>query len=396
MARRERPAGGRVAEGPAAWRRTHVPGVHRPAPARCAGRRHPERSPGAGAADRLPRRSAVNGGACRAPRAQCADNKKPGSLGCRVRCVGARRGEGRRLGDCGGSAALGRLGGRSHGVLRLGLGLDGGGLELGLGQVGDRLVGLDRGAEDFLAHADAALDVLAGNLHALREQGLQAVEVAHVGRLAEEREGGLGVLLEGRQLQAKGLLGVLEGEVVDARGRVGELTGRGGELLVVLVVHGDLLRSVAARIGRVVRCTIPRYLLQCNMFRACRLPAFRLSVKSTGYAVGPAYRQPEVQVSWTTTALNRGTVGRSRSQIQIARRSLVGLSSPGTSLRQWWSSCSYSGRNAALMSAKSITQPVSAPGSPLTCSSIRNECPCRRAHLCPAGTFGSQCAASMV
>src|SRR5690606_7186184 len=99
MARRERPAGGRVAERPVAWRRTHVPGVHRPAPARCAGRRHPERSPGAGAADRLPRRSAVNGGACRAPRAQCADNKKtrqPGLPGFAASAL-----EGARAGDLG-------------------------------------------------------------------------------------------------------------------------------------------------------------------------------------------------------------------------------------------------------------------------------------------------------
>src|SRR5690606_14524472 len=119
-------------------------------------------------------------------------------------------------------------------------------------------------------------------------------------------------------------------------------------------------------------------------------------MKSIRYGDGPVYRQPEVQVSWTTTALSAGRAGRNRSQIQTARRSLVAFSSPGTSLRQWWSSCSYSGRNAALMSAKSITQPVSAPGSPLTCSSIRNECPCMRPHLWPGGTFGSQCAASMV
>src|SRR5688572_11388621 len=48
------------------------------------------------------------------------------------------------------------------------------------------------------------------------------------------------------------------------------------------------------------------------------------------------------------------------------------------------------------MSAKSITQPVCGSRSPETCSSMRNECPCRRAHLWPAGTFGRRCAASMV
>jgi hypothetical protein len=46
-------------------------------------------------------------------------------------------------------------------------------------------------------------------------------------------------------------------------------------------------------------------------------------------------------------------------------------------------------------SAKSIIQPLSAPGSPDTCSSTAKEWPCRRAHLCPAGTFGRRCAASM-
>src|SRR3546814_9674169 len=48
------------------------------------------------------------------------------------------------------------------------------------------------------------------------------------------------------------------------------------------------------------------------------------------------------------------------------------------------------------MSPKSITQPLSAPGSPDTCTSTTNECPCSRAHLWPGGTFGSRCAASMV
>ena len=92
----------------------------------------------------------------------------------------------------------------------------------------------------------------------------------------------------------------------------------------------------------------------------------------------------------------RVRVLRSRAAAPDARRSLVGFSSPSTSFRQWWSSWSNRGWNAALMSAKSITQPLSAPGSPDTRISIRNECPCSRAHLWPGGTLGSRCAASMV
>src|SRR5215469_2398781 len=48
------------------------------------------------------------------------------------------------------------------------------------------------------------------------------------------------------------------------------------------------------------------------------------------------------------------------------------------------------------MSATSVTQPVAGSTGPRTCSSMRNECPCRRAHLWPAGTWGRRCAASMV
>src|SRR5579871_1233367 len=48
------------------------------------------------------------------------------------------------------------------------------------------------------------------------------------------------------------------------------------------------------------------------------------------------------------------------------------------------------------MSAKSITQPVAGSRGPRTCSSMRNECPCRRAHLWPGGTCGRRWAASMV
>src|SRR5690606_38327242 len=156
--------------------------------------------------------------------------------------------------------------------------------------------------------------VLAGNLHALRKQGLEAVQVTHVGRLAEEREGGVGVLLEGGQLQAEDLLGVLEGELVDARGGVCELPGRGGELLVVLVVHGDLLRSVAARSCRLVQCTIQGLLLRCNIFLRTPAVLFSSAIKSIACANHPLYRQPDVQVSWTTTALSCGRVGRNRSQ----------------------------------------------------------------------------------
>src|SRR5690606_34322718 len=111
--------------------------------------------------------------------------------------------------------------------------------------------------------------------------------VAHVGRLAEEREGGVGVLFEDRQLQAEDLLRVLEGELVDAGRRVGELTGRGGELLVVLVVHGDLLRSMTARSCRLVRCTIQGALLRCNIFRTIHRRAFRKKAESMTYRESP-------------------------------------------------------------------------------------------------------------
>ena len=47
----------------------------------------------------------------------------------------------------------------------------------------------------------------------------------------------------------------------------------------------------------------------------------------------PLLSEVEVQVSWTTTSLNSGRAGLSRSQIHAARRSLVGLSRPSMSLR---------------------------------------------------------------
>src|SRR5690606_7538083 len=107
--------------------------------------------------------------------------------------------------------------------------------------------------------ADGEVDVLAGDLQALGQQGLEAVEIADLGSLAEEREGGLRVLFQRGQLQAEGLLRVLEGELVDARGGVGELTRRGGELLVVLVVHGNLLGGqVPARMAGLCDAAYPR------------------------------------------------------------------------------------------------------------------------------------------
>ena len=48
------------------------------------------------------------------------------------------------------------------------------------------------------------------------------------------------------------------------------------------------------------------------------------------------------------------------------------------------------------MSAKSMTQPSRASTGPRTWISTRNEWPWTRAHLCPAGTFGSRCADSSV
>ena len=47
------------------------------------------------------------------------------------------------------------------------------------------------------------------------------------------------------------------------------------------------------------------------------------------------------------------------------------------------------------LDAKSITQPVVGSTSPDTCTSIWNECPCSRAHLCVGGTPVNRCAASI-
>src|SRR5690606_34887813 len=147
---------------------------------------------------------------------------------------------------------VGLLGlGSLHDLVGLGLGLRGSGLELALGDLADGFVGLDGAADDFLADADRALDVLAGNLHALRQHGLQAFGVAHFGQLAQVGEGGGGVLLDGGQLQAEDVLGVGQGEAAGLGGGVGELAGRVGELLVVLV-HGGLLRVI--RQGLPVLC----------------------------------------------------------------------------------------------------------------------------------------------
>src|SRR5262245_32455804 len=43
-----------------------------------------------------------------------------------------------------------------------------------------------------------------------------------------------------------------------------------------------------------------------------------------------------------------------------------------------------------------MTQPSRASSGPATWISMRNECPCTRAHLFPAGTFGRRCALSTV
>src|SRR5699024_10353877 len=84
---------------------------------------------------------------------------------------------------------LGRLGGDALGLL-------GGGLDLALGDLADGLAALQAVGEGFLAGVDAALDVLARNLHALGPQGLVAVAVARLGDFTEERERGVGVLLQ--------------------------------------------------------------------------------------------------------------------------------------------------------------------------------------------------------
>src|SRR5690554_5900349 len=160
------------------------------------------------------------------------------------------------------AGALGRRGGNALGLL-------GGGLDLALGDLADGLAGLQRAGEDFLAGVDTALDVLAGNLHALRPQGLVAVGVAHFAGFAQERERGVGVLLQGAQLQREHLLRVLQGDLADLGGGVGELAGGGGKLLVVLVVlvHGGFscVGRGPAGFCRFVRCTITQLLLRRNI-----------------------------------------------------------------------------------------------------------------------------------
>src|ERR1039458_4073498 len=54
------------------------------------------------------------------------------------------------------------------------------------------------------------------------------------------------------------------------------------------------------------------------------------------------------------------------------------------------------GLNAPLMSEKSMIQPRFGSRGPLTWTSMLKLCPCRRPHLCPGGTWGNWCAASIV
>src|SRR5690606_33025762 len=57
-------------------------------------------------------------------------------------------------------------------------------------------------------------------------------------------ERGIGVFFQGRELQAKGLLGAGKGQAVDLGGGLGELARAGAELLVDVLVHGGFLLMV--------------------------------------------------------------------------------------------------------------------------------------------------------
>src|SRR5690625_2606478 len=92
------------------------------------------------------------------------------------------RGRTRWLPERGGSRSVGSglLGGL--GCLRgSALGLLGSGFDLALGDLADGFAGLEGAGKNFLAGVDTALNVLAGNLHALRPEGLVAVAVARFG-----------------------------------------------------------------------------------------------------------------------------------------------------------------------------------------------------------------------
>ena len=102
-----------------------------------------------------------------------------------------------------------------------------------------------------------ALDVLTGNLQALRENGLELLRVAGFGDFAEERERRVGAGFEGGHLQAEDLGGVVEGEAVDLGRGVRELARGGGELFVDLLVHGRRTpRWGHPAECRMVRCSI--------------------------------------------------------------------------------------------------------------------------------------------
>ena len=102
--------------------------------------------------------------------------------------------------------------------------------------------------EDFLGGAHVALGRLARDLQALRPHGLERVEIAGLDHFADEGEGGVGVLLEGGQLQGERVLGVLQQEAVGLGGVVGELARRRGELIVHRV-HGGFLRGAGGIAG---------------------------------------------------------------------------------------------------------------------------------------------------
>ena len=83
---------------------------------------------------------------------------------------------------------------------------------------------------------------------------------------------------------------------------------------------------------RCVCITVRRGVLQ-NIDSAQPLRGYFLRRARKKNVYQPRYRQPESQVSLISTSMSAGSSGLSRAQTQIAKFSLVGFSSPGTSLR---------------------------------------------------------------
>ncbi len=97
-------------------------------------------------------------------------------------------------------------------------------------------------------------------------------------------------------------------------------------------VQGQYVRHRVNGFAQLGPNPVPEQFSNVNLFHFCDTPVVKK--RSTGlHTSSPRYIQPEVQVSPTTTEDNRGKPGLIRFQIQRARFSLVGFSSPSISFR---------------------------------------------------------------